>query len=132
MAKTVKITTDNEIYLVELSKWDIFTMEEAIGARCTEVVKTRRMLDLFQDSIVMIVDESGKVNNKPDNLVASILYGADEHGYTIAGDVIFGVRRGPNDLPPENPELLKFFLKDHFPMLREANEGKDEKEERGE
>lgn len=123
MVKTVKITTDNEISLVELSRWDISTMEAAIGARCTEAVRTQRMLDLFQDSIVMIVDESGKVNNRPDNLVASILYGADQHGCAIAGDVIFAVRRGPDDLPPENPELLKFFLKDHFPMLREAKEG---------
>lgn len=123
MVKTVKVTTDNEIFLVELSKWDISTMEAAIGAGCTEAVKTQRMFDLFQDSIVMIVDESGKVNKKPDNLVASILYGADQHGCTIAGDVIFAVRRGPNDLPPETPELLEFFLKDHFPMLREPKEG---------
>lgn len=123
MVKTVKITTDNEISLLELPNWNISTMEAAIGARCTEAVKTQRMLDLFQDSIVMIVDESGKVNNRPDNPVASFLYGADQHGCTIAGDVIFAVRRGPDDLPPENPELLKFFLKDHFPMLRDAKEG---------
>lgn len=95
-------------------------------------MKTQRMMNLFQDSIVMIVDESGKVNNRPDNSVASFLYGVDQHGHTIAGDVIFGVRRGTNDLPPENPELLKFFPKDHFPMLLEANEGENKKEERGE
>ena len=121
MVKTVKITTDNEISIVELSRWDISTMEAAIGARCTEAVKTQRMVDLFQDSIVMIVDESGKMNNKPDNLVASMLYGVDIHGCTIAGDVIFAVRRGPDDLPPENPELLKSFLKDHFFILWEEN-----------
>lgn len=121
MVKTVKITTNNEISLIELPNWNISTMEAAIEARCTEAVKTQRMIDLFQDSIVMIVDESGKVNNRPDNQVASILYGVDLHGCTIAGDVIFAVRRGPDDLPPENPELLKFFLKDHFPMLREVN-----------
>lgn len=121
MVKTVKITTDNEISIVELSRWDISTMEAAIGARCTEAVKTQRMLDLFQDSIVMIVDESGKMDNKPDNLVASMLYGVDIHGCTIAGDVIFAVRRGPDDLPPENPELLKSFLKDHFFILWEEN-----------
>ncbi len=125
MVKTVKITTDNEISILELSRWDIFTMEAAVGADCIEAVRTQRMLDLFQDSIVMIVDESGHVKNRPDNHVASVLYGADVHGYTIAGDVIFAVRRGPDDLPPENPELLKFFLKDHFPILREAKEGEE-------
>lgn len=120
MVKTVKITTDNEISILELPEWNLSTMEAAIEADCTEAVKTQRMVDLFQDSIVMLVDESGQRKKKPDNLVASILYGADMHGCTIAGDVIFGVRRGPNDLPPENPELLKIFLKDHFPMLRET------------
>lgn len=125
MVKTVKITTDNEISILELTRWDISTMEAAIGADCTEAVKTQRMLDLFQDSIVMIVDESGHVKNRPDNQVASFLYGADIHGCTIPGDVIFAVRRGPDDLPPENPELLKFFLKDHFPILREAKEGEE-------
>lgn len=123
MVKTVKITTDNEISIVELSRWDISTMGAAIEADCTEGVKTQWMADLFQDSIVMIVDESGYIKNRPDNLVASILYGVDIHGCAIAGDVIFAVRRGPDDLPPENPELLKFFLKDHFPMLREEKEG---------
>lgn len=122
MVKTVKITTDNKIFLVELPNWSISTMGAAIEAEYTEAVKTQRMYDLFQDSIVMIVDESGKVNKKPDNQVASFLYGADQHGYTIAGNVIFGVRRGPDDLPPENPELLKIFLKDHFPVLQEVDE----------
>ncbi len=111
MVKTVKITTDNEISILELLEWNLSTMEAAIEADCTEAVKTQRMVDLFQDSIVMIVDESGHRKNKPDNLVASILYGVDIHGCPIAGDVIFAVRRGLDDLPPENPELLKYFLK---------------------
>ena len=123
MVKTVKITTDNEISIVGFTNWNISTMGEAVGAECVEAVKTQRMIDLFQDSIVMLVDESGKVKGKPDNQVASILYGADMHGCTIAGDVIFGVRRGPDDLPPENPESLMFFLKDHFPMLQDIGGG---------
>lgn len=123
MVKTVKITTDNEISILELPEWNLSTLEAAIEADCTEAVKTQRMLDLFQDSIVMIVDESGHIKGRPDNMVASILYGVDIHGYAIAGDVIFAVRRGPDDLTPENPGLLKFFLKDHFPMLRDAKEG---------
>ena len=72
MVKTVKITTDNEISILELTRWDISTMEAAIGADCTEAVRTQRMLDLFQDSIVMIVDESGHVKNRPDNQVVKV------------------------------------------------------------
>ncbi len=119
MAKTVKITSINTIAVVELPSWDAENQGREIRADCTEIVKTQRMYDLFEDSVVMIVDESGKVKERPDNLVASLLYGADRHGCTIAGDIIFGVLRDANVLPPENPELLKFFLKDHFPMLRE-------------
>lgn len=117
MIKTVKITTDNEISILELSRWDIQTMRAAIEADCIEGVRTQRMVDLFQESIVMIVDESGQIKHRPDNPVASFLYGVDVHGCTIAGDVIFAVRKGPDDLPPEDPELLKSFLKNHFPIL---------------
>lgn len=122
MVKTVKITSENLISIVDLPGWSLEDQEKAIGADCTEKVRTQRMHDLFKDSVVMLVDESGKVKERPDNLVASLLYGMDQHGCTIAGDIIFGVLRGEDILPPENPELLKFFLKDHFPMLREVKE----------
>jgi len=123
MIKTVRITSENGISIVDLPGWSLEDQEKVIGADCTEIVRTQRMYDLFKDSVVMIVDESGKVKERPDNLVASLLYGADQHGCTIAGDIIFGVLRDANVLPPENPELLKFFLKDHFPMLREVRGG---------
>ena len=123
MAKTVKITSINTISGVELPSWDVETQGREIGADCTETVKTQRMLDLFKDTIVMIVDESGLIKNRPMNPVASFLYGSDLHGSIIAGDVLFGVMRGPDILPPENPELLKFFLLDHFRELREVRGG---------
>ena len=59
------------------------------------------------------------------NPVASFLYGSDLHGSIIAGDVLFGVMRGPDILPPDNPELLKFFLLDHFRELREVRGGEN-------
>ena len=130
MVKTVKITSGNQISVVELPGWGLEEQEREIGADCTETVKTQRMYELFKDTIVMIVDESGKVKERPDNLVASLLYGLDQHKCTIAGDIIFGVLRGPDVLPPENPELLKFFLKEHFPMLREVRGGVETSEEK--
>lgn len=120
MVKTVKITTDNEIFLVDLPEWNIDTQGAEIGADCTEIVKTQRMWYMFKDSIVMIVDESGRVNHKPDNFVASVLYGADMHGYPIAGDILFGIQRGPDVLPIENPELLVSFLCNTFAELKQA------------
>lgn len=93
MAKTVKITTNSHISVVEVP-WNVEAQGEMIGADCTETVKTQRMYDLLKDYVVMIVDESGLIKNRPDNLVASYLYGTDIHGCTIAGDVLFGIQRG--------------------------------------
>lgn len=120
MVKTVKITTDNEIRQIELPSWDFAAWEKEIEADCTEIVITKRMRDLFKDSIVMIVDESGKLRDKPDNAVASCLYGVKSHGCTIAGDVIFGVLRDADVHPPENPALLEFFLMDNLTKILDA------------
>ena len=127
MAKTVKITTDNHISVVDVP-WDVEAQGEMIGADCTETVKTQRMYDLFKDYVVMIVDESGLIKDLPDNPVASYLYGADNHGHTIAGDVLFGVQNGPEILPPDDAEAMKGFLMQQFPELkavaREKKRGK--------
>ena len=64
MAKTVKITSINTISVVELPSWDVKTQGREIRTDCTETVKTQRMLDLFKDTIVMIVDESGLIKNR--------------------------------------------------------------------
>lgn len=119
MAKTVKITTDNHISAVEIP-WNVEAQGEIIGADCTETVKTQRMYDLFKDYVVMIVDESGLIKNRPDNPAASYLYGADIHGCTIAGDVLFGIQRGPEILPPDDAEAMKNFLMQQFRGLSEA------------
>ena len=122
MAKTVKITTDNHISVVEVP-WNVEAQVEMIGADCTETVKTQRMYDLLKDYVVMIVDESGLIKNRPDNLVASYLYGTDIHGCTIAGDVLFGIQRGPEILHPDDAEAMKNFLMQKFPGLSEAEGG---------
>lgn len=118
MAKTVRITTDNSISVVEVP-WNVEAQGEMIGADCTETVKTQRMYDLFGDYVVMIVDESGLIKNRPDNLAASYLYGADIHGCMIVGDVLFGIQRGPEILPPDNAEAMKDLLMQKFPDLSE-------------
>lgn len=119
MAKTVRVTTNNEIEVLDIA-WNLDTQEAAIRADCTETVKTQIMYDLFKDSIVMIVDESRAIKKRPINQVASFLYGTQNHGYNIHGDVLFARQDGPKINPLENAELLKFFLKDHFPELKEV------------
>ena len=130
MVKTVKITTDNKISVEELPNWSLGSWEKAIGADCTETVKTQIMYDLFREPVVMIVDESGLVKNREVNAVGSFLYGIQNHGTPIVGDIIFGLQNGPDILPLADAELVKFFLKDHFPLLEEVQKLQSEKQEK--
>lgn len=116
MAKTIKITTDNQIEVLDIP-WTYDMQRKAIEADCTEAVKTRIMFDLFTDQIVMLVDESGRVKNRPINETASLLYGIQYHGQPICGDVIFAKQEGPEIVPLENAELMKFFMLNHFSFL---------------
>lgn len=120
MVKAVKVTTDNRVSVIELSAWNLGAWEKELKADCTETVKTQIMYDLFRETVVMIVDESGAIKNLPINPVASILYGVQYHGYAIYGDILFAKQNGPDIEPLENAELVKFFLKNHFPFLQEA------------
>ena len=107
MAKTVKITTDNKISIVDIP-WTAEAKEKAICADCVETVK-----------VVMIVDESGIINNRPFNLAGSFLYGTQYHGAPIVGDILFGLQSGPEILPPENPEDIMHLLMMKIPELQE-------------
>jgi len=120
MVKTIKITVENQILVVELPDWSLKEKAKAIGAEYVEIVRTQRMYDLFGDMIVMIVDGTGLVENKPVNLAASYFYGADEHGCMIAGDILLGVERSPYNFPLSHPETRKRLLIERFPMLREG------------
>lgn len=116
--KTVRITTDDKIKVIDIP-WNLEGWENAIGADCTENVYTRIMYQLFLDRIIMIVDGSEAAKHRPVNKVASYLYGAQEHGSYICGDVLFARQNGPDTVPLENAELVKFFLKDHFRILED-------------
>lgn len=118
MAKTVKITTDNKISIVDIP-WTAEAKEQAICADCVETVKTQIMYSLFHDTVVMIVDESGIINNRPFNLAGSFLYGTQYHGAPIVGDILFGLQSGPEILPPENPEDIMHLLMMKIPELQE-------------
>lgn len=123
MAKTVRVTTDNKIEIMDIP-WRTDCQNQAIEAECTEIVKTQIMRDLFKDSIVMLVDESGVCKRRPMNRLASWLYGMQVHGCQICGDVIFGRIDGPHLKPLKNAELVKFFLKDNFEFLEEMPDEK--------
>ena len=117
--KTVRVTTDSVIEVLDIP-WTPEEQERAIGADCVEIVKTQIMYDLFEDRIVMLVDESGICKGLPENRLASWMYGAQMHGCFIHGDVLFARQDRSCINPLENAEYVKSFLKSNFPFLKEA------------
>mgnify|MGYP002710973413 CR=1 FL=1 len=118
--KTVKITMDNKISIIDIP----FTLDgfyKAIGCECMETVKTKRMFELFQEPVLMLVDESGLLKGLDINRAASVLYGFAQHGQPIVGNVIFGQIRGEDIVPPKNVEKVKSILMDHFWFLEEES-----------
>ena len=120
MVKTIKITTGNQISIVELLDWGLKEKAKAIGAEYLEIVRTKRMYDFFGDMVVMLIDDLGFAENKPVNQVASYFYGVDEHGGIIAGDILLGVERSPYNFPLKYPEAVKRLLMERFPSLWEV------------
>ena len=118
MAKTIRITTDNRIKILDMT-WDIDSQNAAISADYGEIVQTRHLLIFLGDNIVMIVDESGAVKNRPINRVGSWFYNAQVHGCYIHGDILFAKKSGPDILPLDDAEAIKYELMQLFGYLQE-------------
>lgn len=56
--KTLKITTDNKISIVDVDFKDFRSIQQAVGGYF-ETVKTRKMWDYFKAPVIMLVDEEG-------------------------------------------------------------------------
>lgn len=63
--KTLKITTDNKISIIDLD-FDHKSLREEVGGY-VELVRTQKLRDYFKTKVVMIVDEEGLVKNLPVN-----------------------------------------------------------------
>lgn len=115
--KTVKVTTDNKISIIDVDFDDFRSIQRAIGGYF-ETVHTQLMADYFKDpSVIMLVDEEGLVKELPLNPVGSALYRG-----TIAGDLIFARAQGEDIIAPENAEALKGRLLDTFSLtLKEVS-----------
>lgn len=84
--KTLKITTDNKISIINLD-FDHKSLREEVGGY-VELVRTQKLLDYFKTKVVMIVDEEGLVKNLPVNPMGCYFYDTNKHGNPIVGDVI--------------------------------------------
>lgn len=104
--KTVKVTTDNEVSIIDVNFRDFKSIQQAIGGGF-ETVRTQLMADYFgTPGIVMLVDEEGLIKQLPLNAVGSALYGTVKHGKPIVGDLIFGSMSGGYITAPLKPEAM--------------------------
>ena len=118
--KTVKVTTDNKISLVDVDFSNFKSIQQAIGGHF-EAVRTQLMVDYFKDpSVIMLVDEEGVIKGLPENATGCALYGTAKHGCPIVGDLIFGIVSGEDIVAPADPEAMKDRLLHTFIGLSEA------------
>ena len=119
--KTVKITTDNKISVIDVNFNDFRDIQRAIGGHF-ETVHTQLMADYFKDpSVIMLVDEEGIIKGLPQNLVGSALYGTAKRGIPLVGDLIFGIAAGEDIVGITDPEDMKKRLMSTFPGLKEVD-----------
>jgi len=81
--KALKITTDNEISVIELEPPHHRSLNEALDGR-VEVVHPRGLKPPYS----MLVDEIGCMKSKPLNTVGCVLYDTFIHGEPIVGDIV--------------------------------------------
>ena len=119
--KTVKVTTDNKISVIDVNFNDFRDIQRAIGGHF-ETVHTQLMADYFHDpSVIMLVDEEGLIKELPLNPVGSALYGTATHGIPLVGDLIFGIAAGEDIVAPDDAEAMKKRLMSTFPGLKEVD-----------
>lgn len=117
--KTIKVTTDNTISVIDVDFDDFRAIQKAIGGYF-ETVKTKKMLDFFGEELMMIVNEEGHIEQLPFNELGSYFYDTDYHGCPIVGDFILAVPSGENIIGFENAEAIKEKLLDSFDFLKEV------------
>ena len=114
--KTVKVTTDDKISVVDVNFNDFRDIQRAIGGRF-ETVHTQLMTDYFHDpSVIMLVDEEGLIKELTLNAVGSTLYRG-----IVAGDLIFAQVRGEDIVAPDDVAGLKERLLHTFIGLKEVD-----------
>lgn len=124
--KTLKITTDNKISIIDVDVDDHKALRQAIGGY-VETVHTGVMHEYFKAPVLMLVDEEGLLKRLPINEVASHFYGYQEHGHIIVGDVIFAISLGENmtGLGERDSEQWMQKMLNDFPILVKGEENID-------
>ncbi len=119
--KTVKVTTDNVVSVIDIDFNDFRSIKESIGGYF-EVVRTSKMAEYFGCSIIFLADEEGHIKQLPINRLGSYLYDTERHGWPIAGDIIFAMPYGEYILGLGNADALAKRLLNDFTFLKEEEE----------
>lgn len=117
--KTIKITTDNKLSVIDVDFDDYRDIQKAVGCEHFETVKTQRLFDFFGEPVLFCVDEEGLLKDLPINWVASFFYGTGTHGSPIVGDIVFGIPVHDTIEAPKDVESMKQQLLDTFGVLKE-------------
>lgn len=120
--KTLKITMDNKISVIDVDVNNIEDLQNAIGGGLVEPVRTQKLWDYFKAPVIMLVDEEGLLKNLPFNFFGSVMYGCTAHGCPIVGDLILVLEVGEQwtglgDVDSE--QWMEKILKD-FPTLEKG------------
>ena len=103
--KIIKVDTDNKTEVIDFPEGTIREELEAltgmIGPECdlVEHVRPIKLYTVFgapsspnrnkSSAVSMLVDEEGILNGLPLNHFGSWLYGTEEHGHPIVGNILF-------------------------------------------
>lgn len=116
--KTVKVTADNVVSIIDVDFDDFRDIQRAVGGHF-EPVHTARMAKVFRPDIIMLVDEDGLMKGLPVNMLGCVLYGTAVHGSPIVGDLVFAKVIGEDMMPVDDPERFKDYILKIFSGLKE-------------
>ncbi len=117
--KTIKITTDNKLSVIDVDFDDYRDIQKAVGCEHFETVKTQRLFDFFGGPVLFCVDEEGLLKDLALNWVGSFFYGTESHGHPIVGDIVFGIPIYDTIEAPKDVESMKQSLLRIFEFLKE-------------
>lgn len=121
--KTLKITTDNKIRMIDINMSDYKAIQKELEGYF-ETVHTKIMYEYFKAPVIMLVDEEGRCKCLPLNVVGSYFYGTQEHGNPIAGDVLLALVVGEDftGFTEGDARQWRDKLLNDFPVLEEGEE----------
>ena len=122
--KAIKVTTDLQITIqeIEVKNGSMLKGLQKIVGGGIEIVHPRRL----ERPLLMVVNDEGLIYDLPVNPIGSYLYGMDQHGHPILGDIAIlqeGLRDGEPDvlgLPDDAAEDITRQLNEAFRPLKEA------------